>query len=324
MPVGRDALSLEEIRALHRSLSNWGRWGERDQLGALNLVTPAKRAAAAALVRSGRSVSCARPLPTEPGVDNPNPVVHLMTGTATEQYGGDYFAIASHGFATSHIDALCHIFHEGKLYNGYAIERVTAHGALDLGIHELRDGVVSRGVLLDVPRARGVAYLEPGEPIFREDLERAESACRVRVEQGDVLLVQTGRWTCRDERGPWNAGELLAGLDASCLTWLHERGVAALGCDGVSDVLPSRVEGIALPIHTVAIVAMGLHLIDNLDLRRLAEACAAEDRWAFPADDRPARPPPRHGVAGEPDRALLRIPARGSDAPGGSGHSHPG
>jgi kynurenine formamidase len=204
-----------------------------------------------------------------------------MTGTATEHYGGDYFAIAPHGFANSHIDALCHIFHEGKLFNGYSIDRVTAHGALELGIHELRDGVVSRGVLLDVPRSRGVAYLEPGEAIFPEDLERAESQCRVRVEEGDVLLVQTGRWACRDERGPWNASERLAGLDASCLAWLRERGVAALGCDGVSDVLPSRVEGYALPVHTVGIVAMGLHLLDNLELRRLADACVAEDRWEF-------------------------------------------
>jgi kynurenine formamidase len=281
MPESRVPLSAGEVADLHRRLSNWGRWGDRDQLGALNLITPAKRAAAAALVRSGRAVSCARPLATEPSADNPSPVVHLMTGTATEGYGGDYFAIAPHGFATSHIDALCHIFHEGKLYNGYPIERVTAHGALELGIHELKDGVVSRGVLIDVPRARGVDFLEPGERIFPEDLERAEAQCGVRVEEGDVLLVHTGRWTAREARGPWNARECLAGLDASCLAWLHARGVAALGCDGVSDVVPSQVEGFALPIHTVAIVAMGLHLLDNLDLRRLADACAEEGRWAF-------------------------------------------
>jgi kynurenine formamidase len=281
MPETRAPLSPAEVQVLHRSLSNWGRWGERDQLGALNLITPAKRVAAAALVRSGRTVSCARPLPTAPAADNPAPVVHLMTATATEGYGGDYVALASHGYATSHIDALCHIFHDGKLYNGHPIERVTARGALELGIHELRDGVVSRGVLLDVPRARGVAYLEPGEPIFVDDLERAEAQCAVRVEEGDVLLLHTGRWACRDARGAWNAGELLAGLDASCLPWLRERGVAALGCDGVSDVLPSRVAGVTLPIHEVAIVALGLHLIDNLDLGRLAEACAEEERWEF-------------------------------------------
>jgi kynurenine formamidase len=281
MPEPRGPLSPAAVAAFHQTLSNWGRWGERDQLGALNLITREKRVAAAALVRSGRSVSCARPLPTQPSADNPNPVVHLMTGTATENYGGDYVALAPHGYATSHLDALCHIFHQGKLYNGYPIERVTAHGALELGIHELRDGIVSRGVLLDVPRARGVDFLEPGEAIFVDDLERAEAQARVRVEAGDVLLIQTGRWAYRDARGPWNAGELLAGLDASCLPWLHERGIAALGSDGVSDVVPSRIEGVRLPIHTVAIVAMGVHLLDNLELRALAQACSEEGRWEF-------------------------------------------
>ncbi len=277
----RAPLTNEQVTAFHKTLSNWGRWGEKDQLGTLNLITREKRLAAARLVKSGRTVSCARPLPTQASPENPNPVQHHMIGTCTEGWGGDYFAIAPHGFATSHIDALCHIFHEGKLYNGYPIEKVTAHGALELGIHELRDGVVSRGVLLDVPAARGVPYLEAGEPIFPDDLERAEANARLRVEPGDVLFVRTGRWALRDAKGPWDPRVTAAGLDASCLPWLHARGVAALGCDGVSDVVPSRVEGQNLPIHTVAIVAMGLHLIDNLELEPLAKACAEEKRWEY-------------------------------------------
>jgi kynurenine formamidase len=277
----RPPLSAAQVAEFHKTLSNWGRFGPRDQLGTVNLITPEKRRAAAALVRSGRTVSCSRPLPTQPGVENPNPVVHHMIGTASEGYGGDYFAIAPHGFSTSHIDALCHIFHEGKLYNGYPIEKVTAHGALELGIHELRNGVVSRGVLLDVPAARGVPFLEAGEPIFPEDLERAEAQAGLRVEPGDILLVRTGRWALREARGPWDPRLLQAGLDASCLPWLHARGVATLGCDGVSDVVPSRIEGMNLPIHTVAIVVMGLHLIDNLELEPLAKACAEERRWEF-------------------------------------------
>jgi kynurenine formamidase len=281
MSTPRPALSTEEVLAFLQTLSNWDRFGPRDQLGTLNLITPEKRAAAARLVRSGRTVSAARPLPTEPCLENPNPVAHHMIGTATEGWGGDYFAIAPHGFATTHIDALCHIFHNGTLYNGYPIEKVTAHGALELGIHELRDGIVSRGVLLDIPRARGVPYLETGEPIFCDDLERAEQDAGLRVEPGDVLLVRTGRWALRQARGPWDASRAAAGLDASCLPWLHARGVAALGCDSVSDVIPSRVEGVPLPIHTVAIVALGLHLVDNLELEPLAQACTAEMRWEF-------------------------------------------
>lgn len=275
------ALSTDDVLAFHRSLSNWGRWGEDDQLGALRWITPEKRAAAAALVRSGRTVGCSRPLPTESAADNERPVVHLMAGTASEGWGADYFALAPHGFAVSHIDALCHIFHEGRLYNGYPIERVTAHGALSLAIDALRDGVVSRGVLLDVPALRGVPWLEPGDAIGPDELERAEAAAGVRVEPGDVLLVRTGRWALRAARGAWNARERIAGLHASCLPWLAERRVAALGCDGVSDVLPSQVEGVPLPIHTIAIVAMGLHLLDNLDLDPLADACRQERRHAF-------------------------------------------
>ncbi len=249
--------------------------------GRSNFITPAVTAAAAATVRSGRTVSCARPLPTQPGPDNLNPVVHHMTGTATEGYGADYFAIATHGYATSHIDALCHIFHEGRMYNGFSAESVTAHGAAKLGIQHLRSGVVTRGVLLDVPAVRGVDALEPGEPIFPDDLAAAEDAAGVKAHSGDALLVRTGRWRWRETHGPWAPNEGMAGLDASCLSWLRDREVAVLGSDGVSDVMPSRIEGIGMPIHTVAIVAMGVSLLDNLDLDELALACTAEGLWSF-------------------------------------------
>ncbi len=279
--VSRPPLQTDEVLAFHQRLSNWGRWGPDDQLGALNFITPEVTAAAATTVRTGRTVSCARPLNTEPAVDNPSPVAHHMIGTASEGWGADYFAIASHGYATSHLDALCHVFHEGHLYNGYPIETVTAHGATKLGILHLRSGIVSRGVLIDVPRQRGVDALTPGDPIFPEDLEAAEQQTGVVVQRGDVLFVRTGRWQWRAEHGPWAAGANLAGLDASCLPWLHEREVAALGSDGVSDVLPSRVDGVAMPVHTVALVAMGLHLLDNLDFDALATACVEEERSEF-------------------------------------------
>lgn len=267
--------------AYHRTLSNWGRWGEGDQLGSLRWITPERRVAAASLVRSGRTVGCARPLPTEPAPDNERAVVHLMMATASEGYAADYFAVAPHGYAVSHIDALCHIFHDGRLFDGHPIERVTARGALTLAIDALRDGVAARGVLLDVPALRGVDWLEPGDAIGPDELEKAEQAAGLRVETGDVLLVRTGRWALRDAHGPWNPRERLAGLHASCLPWLFERRVAALGSDGVSDVIPSRIDGVGLPIHSVAIVAMGLHLLDNLDLEPLARACREEGRWAF-------------------------------------------
>jgi kynurenine formamidase len=167
------------------------------------------------------------------------------------------------------------------LFNGYPAESVTAHGATKLGIHRLRDGIVTRGVLLDIPAQRGVDALEPGEPIFPEDLEAAEAKAGLAVRPGDALLVRTGRWEWRRANGPWDAGSLAAGLDASCLPWLRRRDVAALGSDCVSDVLPSRVDGVSMPIHTIVIVAMGVHLLDNLDLDALATACAEESHWEF-------------------------------------------
>ncbi len=270
-----------DVASYHESLSNWGRFGDQEALGTLALVTPQKRREAAALVASGRAVGCARALDTLTSPDNPRPVLHHMIGTASEGYGGDWFGMAPHGYAVSHIDALCHIFHDGKVFGGHAAERITAHGAQVLAIDALRDGIVTRGVLLDIPRLHGVPYLEPGMPILPEDLEAAEARLGVRVETGDLLLVRTGRWAAREALGAWDPHECLAGLHASCLPWLHERGVAALGCDGVSDVVPSQVRDFRLPIHSVAIVAMGLHLLDNLDLEALGGACEQEGRAAF-------------------------------------------
>ncbi len=280
-PMNPDPMTGEMVDDLRRSLSNWGRWGADDQLGTLNHLEPEHRVAAAAGVASGRTVSCARPLPTEPAAENPVPATHHMTGTHTEGHGADFIGVASHGYATSHLDALCHIFWDGSLYNGNSTEEVTAHGAQQLGVHHLRDGIVGRGVLLDIPAIRGVKALEPGTPIGVDDLLAAEAAAGVTVGTGDILLVRTGRWAWHRAHGGWDPRSRLAGLHASCLPWIHEREVAALGGDGVSDCHPSHIDGVRLPIHTVGIVAMGLTLLDNLDLDALAEACVAEGRHHF-------------------------------------------
>ena len=274
-------MTAADVDALRSQLSNWDRWGADDQLGTLNHLRPELRAAAAAGVRSGRTVSCSRPLPTEPAPENPSPATHHMIGTHSEGGGADWIGVASHGYATSHLDALCHIFWDGRLYNGHPTEVVTAHGAEQLGIHHVSDGIVGRGVLLDVPPVRGVDALEPGTPITTADLEAAEQAAGVSVGPGDIVLVRTGRWLWHRRHGAWNPRERLAGLHASCLQWIHERDVAALGSDGVSDCHPSGIPDVRLPIHTVGIVAMGLHLLDNLDLDALAEACTAEQRSEF-------------------------------------------
>ncbi len=274
-----------DVIAYFQSLSNWGRWGADDERGALNLITPEKTARAVALAREGVTVSAARPLDTVAAADNAWPLVHLMTGAGTDPGAtgsGDYLALRFHGYAHTHLDALCHMFWDGKLYNGRDQSAVTSQGAGAGSVAAAEAGIVTRGVLIDAPRLRGRPRLEPGEALYPEDLEAAEAAQNVRVAEGDALLVYTGRWRRRQEAGPWDVNsEGLAGLHAACLPWLHERGVAVLGCDGVSDVMPSGFPGVGLPIHRVGIVAMGLHLLDNCDLEALAEACAARSRWEF-------------------------------------------
>jgi len=281
-----------ELEHLFESVKNWGRWGADDERGALNLITPARREAAARLVRDGEAVSCALELPVVPAPDNPTPAQHhmVMAGDARHETGVphletalDYIGIACHGMATSHIDALCHVFVRGQMYNGFPASDVRSTGAARNSIMAARDGIVGRGVLLDLPRLRGVPWLEPGASIARDELEAAERAQNVRISEGDILLIGTGRDARRRELGAWDPVRVgLAGLDPGCIPLLHERGIAVLGCDGISDPLPSAgVEGWPIPVHQCCLVAMGVHLLDNLELGRLAAACAARKRWEF-------------------------------------------
>lgn len=290
----------EQIEAIYDGVSNWGRWGDDDELGALNLVTGAHRAAAAALVRTGRLVSLSRDLPVVPSADVPFPAHHhmLASGDALDATGiegyeatRDYIGTDVHGLGVTHIDALCHMFVRGRSYNGRTPDTVASTGATAGTIMAVADGIVGRGVLLDVPRARGVEALAPGESIVVEDLEAAEELAGLRVEEGDLLLVGTGR-----DLGP--AGSGAAGLHPSCLPWLHRRGVALLGSDGISDPMPSLgIAGWPFPIHQIGITRIGLLLIDNLRLATLSAACAQEGRWAFLLTVGPLRIP---GGTGSP------------------------
>ncbi len=278
-------LTQSDLKAMAQQVSNWGRWGDDDELGALNLITPAKRAAAASLVREGLTVSCALALAKTPAPDNPRPVMHQMAygGDVPDGSGSaDYFAIYPHGLANTHLDALCHVFVDGKMYNGFDKSEVRSDGAQRGSIMAAKDGIMSRGILLDIPALRGVEWLEPTDRIARSELEAAEKRQGVRVEEGDILLVRTGRDLRGERLGRWDPyAEGLAGISTDCVPYLHERGVAVLGGDGISDAWPSITEGWRSPIHQMTLVLMGVHLIDNMQLSRLAEACAERQRWEF-------------------------------------------
>src|SRR5262245_25414234 len=267
----RSPRNAAEFDELFKQVSNWGRWGKDDQLGSINLITPAKRKQALTLAKTGESVSLAREPLTERAEANHNPFEHTMLrGNNMDRY-----AVSYHGYAHSHIDALCHILYKEQTYNGYARADVnTEKGCTRLGIDNLKQGIVSRGVLIDMPRLKGVEFLEPGTPVYAEDVEAWEKKAGVKIAAGDVVLLRTGRWLRRAKLGPWNVGESAAGFHASIAPWLKARGVAIVGSDAAEDVVPSGVEGMALPIHTLLITAMGVNLLDNQDLEALSETAA--------------------------------------------------
>lgn len=284
----KDEMTAAEFRELFQAVSNWGRWGEDDERGALNELTADRIAAATRLVRSGETVTLSLPLNTRSGIDNPEPAVHRMTmlsdtdiGSGTLRFAKDYVGLDYHNDGHSHIDALCHVAFDGAIYNGKPSGSVTSEGATVDTIDVVKDGLVGRGVLLDVPRVRGVEWLEPGEHIFPEDLERAEREQGVTVGQGDILLVRTGharRWA---ELEPWDTPHAKAGLHPTAALFLAERRIAALGSDGNSDTAPSTTEGIDFPIHALTLNAMGVHLLDYLQFEDLVAACERTGRWEF-------------------------------------------
>lgn len=275
-------LTQQDILAMVDELSNWGRWGADDQLGAINLITPQKRREAAKLVRKGISVSLARDAETEPAADNPNPFVHTVLSDGQNlhaQWCSDNYSVSYHGFAHSHIDSLCHYVHQQTLYNGVSSKVVTSKGATKLDIHNLKNGIFTRGILIDLPKLRGVDYLEPGTAVYPEDLDAWEKMSGVSISSGDVVLLYTGRWARRAAVGPWNGTQ--AGLHATSARWLKKRDIAVLGSDGGSEVSPSGIPGVSSPIHLLMLHAMGVHMLDNLDLEALSQTGRELKRWDF-------------------------------------------
>jgi kynurenine formamidase len=274
-------LGAAEIREMFDELSNWGRWGENDQRGTLNLVTPARRRQAAALVREGISVSLSQNLSTEQALDNTRPMQLIMTAQAGSPVAMDEWRIFYHGLTYAHMDALCHARFEGKAYNGIDESEAAESGCARSGIEQLKDGVLSRGILIDVPRLKGVDYLAPGTPVLASDIEAWEREAGVRIEPGDVVLIRTGRWGRRAAEGPFSLQGGSPGVHVSALPLLRERDAAVLGTDVGLDVVPAGVEGVVIPTHTVAIASMGLLIIDNADLEELAATAARLNRWEF-------------------------------------------
>jgi len=278
-----EVVTRVEFDAWMQEISNWNRWGEEDELGTLNLITDQKRVEAAALVKEGATVSLSLFANKQQDSLNSNPFQHNLTVSTFggHEVAGDSYSVQYHGFAHSHMDGLPHFAHKGQMYNGFSVDELTSNGSGRLGIHNAYKGIFSRGILIDIPWLRGVDFLEPGTAITIADLEAWEERTGIRVGRGDVLLIRTGRWERVRQVGQWNFVGQAAGSYASIAKWLKERDVAMLGSDGVSDVMPSGVEGLINPLHELVLVGLGMPLLDNLDLDALAEAAAERNRWEF-------------------------------------------
>lgn len=276
-------------------LSNWNRWGADDELGTLNLITSENRRRAASLVLDGTVVSCAHDIRPE-GAN----AQRYMIGTGLDRHEGgeaasrtgasddghasvaaEFLGLIYHGMTITHLDAPSHVFWNGQMYNGASAGLVTdRHGATRSDVRVAAEGIVTRGVLVDVAGLLGVDAMEPGQPVLVEHLDAAVERAGITVGSGDVLLVRTGE-AARRRASKSYTGHVQPGLHATCLPWLREHDVALLGADVAQDVRPTGVPGFSMPIHTVGLVAMGLWLLDNCDLDALGAHCDAVQRWEF-------------------------------------------
>jgi kynurenine formamidase len=281
------AMTEASFRELYDRLRGQLPWGPDDRRGALNYITPAEVRAAVAEVRLGRTVSLEAPVVSEVTADNPDPALHQMTGIAQDaaptglSFATDRLVMNIHGNADSHLDALCHVIYDRHLYNGVPADTVSADGAAELSVEVAKDGITGRGVLLDIPRLRGVRWLEPGDHVTADDLAAAERAQQVRVGRGDLLFVRVGHRRRRSELGPWDAAAERAGLHPAAIEFIADRQVAVLGSDSNNDSAGDAADQVDFPVHVLAINALGVHLLDYLDFAGLVAACEQAGRWSF-------------------------------------------
>ncbi|MEW1748434.1 cyclase family protein [Streptomyces angustmyceticus] len=279
------AVSRREFDALFAQVRTWGRWVPADR-GAWNRVTPEHVRRATALVRSGTAVALGRPWSTAAGPDNPRPALHYMSDLgdvdppepATHK---DFIGVDYHGKAVTHLDALSHAAYRGQLYDGRPAREWIDAGGARFGAVSALGPLVTRGVLLDLPAVAGCGWLEPGRAVHAGDIASAERALGVTIGEGDAVLLRSGSVRRRREVGAWDPGAASAGFHVDAVPLLAERGIALLGADGDSDVRPSPVDGLHSPVHALALAAMGVPLLDNLDLEALSVAAAETGRFAF-------------------------------------------
>ena len=291
-------VKTQEFDEMMKEVSNKGRWGSDDEMGTMNLIDKTCRVDAARLVTEGVSVSLALDLNTVLSELNTIPFKHRRFSDVWKghEVAGDELVLSYHGFSHSHIDGLLHFAYKGEYYNGFKYQDMVSTNERNvpgeftkLGIQNYHAGIVTRGLLVDIPWLYEKPYMEPGMAVTSKDLEAWEKKTGITIGKGDILLIRTGRWERFLKKGPWNFLAVAAGCHCELALWLKKRDVAALGSDGVNDVMPSNVEGMVNPLHTLLIAGMGMPLFDNLNLEDLSKTARNLQRWEFMFNCHPLR-----------------------------------
>ena len=280
------SLDRQAMSSLLAEVSNWGRWGDSDRLGTLNLIGSPQIARALSTVGDGNLVGLGKPVGPRSNSEYGSEFLHFMTSSGhevTDEGMGalsDWIAMGLHGRVNTHLDAHAHIFWDGKTYNGLPANDSTAsRGTAKGGIEPWFQGVMARGILVDVPMLRQVTSMGAGDSVRAEELDQWMAQNGIVPAPGDAIVIRTGVDDWPRAATGTNGGS--PGLDISCVRWLKEHDTAILMSDATHDVFPRQYEACAYPIHTACIVGMGMWLVDNVDARRLVTACVELDRYTF-------------------------------------------
>lgn len=265
-----NAIDLDEQFA---RVSNWGKWGDADELGTLNYITPDKTLAALLLPEHGVSVGLARDLHVGPGEVDQRGQFASKTSRVSDAAVNDEWTLTTHGFGMTHIDALGHTLYRDQVYPGIDISDALDSNGLSHGsVHAFGSGIVTRGVLLDVAKSRGVDFLEQGTGVSARDLSATAAASDVNIQSGDAIFIRTGLARRRAVRG-FDGDEQRTGVLPDVTEWLFENQIAIYSGDCI-ERLPSPYPEMSHPLHQVGQVSMGLCTLDIPDMERLAAASA--------------------------------------------------
>ena len=294
---------------LFEKVSNKGKWGNKDKKGTVNYIDNNKILNALKLPEKGISVSLSFNITQDSSqinhsdFDEFTKYNHQASSVEFKGYdwATDNYSISYHGFTVSHMDGLAHLGQGGKLYNGYDASNITSQGFEELGIEAFSGGIMSKGVLIDIPLLYGKEYLDAGTKITINDILKFEEKYNVKIEKGDIVLIRTGRWSEKSIKGDSDYSKVSAGVDYKITSLLYERQVSVLGSDGTNDTQPSGIPEEGSPVHKLTLVSMGMPLLDNLNLEQISKEAKKQNKWEFFISVQPLR---FKGGTGSPVNAI--------------------